>query len=235
MDEIKVPMAVGQRGLVLRDLDDYWRFATAVSKSGLAPYGFNKPEQVLVAVQTGAELGMSPMQSLQGLVVIKGKVSMYGDTARALVEADPVCEYISDNLNELTGQTVFEDSTMAWVEAKRKGRPQTVKRSFSVGDAKLAGLWGKVGKKTGEPTPWVTYPGRMLYYRALGFCLRDAFPDVLKGIKTAEELRDYPQGASRVHTASVQAVSEWADDITERKKDDGTDETESGVSDSGTG
>jgi hypothetical protein len=32
----------------------------------------------------------------------------------------------------------------------------------------------------------------MLRYRALGFVLRDAFPDVLKGVKTVEELQDYP-------------------------------------------
>jgi hypothetical protein len=32
----------------------------------------------------------------------------------------------------------------------------------------------------------------MIYYRALGFALRDAFPHVLKGIKTTEELQDYP-------------------------------------------
>ena len=29
--------------------------------------------------------------------------------------------------------------------------------------------------------------------RARGFCFRDAFADVLKGLKTVEEVRDYPQ------------------------------------------
>jgi len=32
----------------------------------------------------------------------------------------------------------------------------------------------------------------MCYYRALGFGLRDEFSDILKGIKTVEELSDYP-------------------------------------------
>jgi hypothetical protein len=57
--------------------------------------------------------------------------------------------------------------------------------SFSVSDAKRAGLWGKSG-------PWANYPERMLKYRARGFCLRDAFPDVLKGLITIEEANDYP-------------------------------------------
>jgi hypothetical protein len=56
---------------------------------------------------------------------------------------------------------------------------------FSVADAKRAGLWGKSG-------PWTQYPRRMLQLRARGFALRDAFPDVLKGLVTAEEAQDYP-------------------------------------------
>ncbi len=36
------------------------------------------------------------------------------------------------------------------------------------------------------------YPKRMLQLRARGFALRDAFPDVLKGLVTAEEAQDYP-------------------------------------------
>jgi hypothetical protein len=56
---------------------------------------------------------------------------------------------------------------------------------FTVADAKKAGLWGKTG-------PWTQYPKRMLQMRARGFALRDAFPDVLKGLVTAEEAQDYP-------------------------------------------
>jgi hypothetical protein len=56
---------------------------------------------------------------------------------------------------------------------------------FSVADAVRAGLWGKSG-------PWTQYPKRMLQLRARGFALRDAFPDVLKGLVTAEEAQDYP-------------------------------------------
>jgi hypothetical protein len=59
---------------------------------------------------------------------------------------------------------------------------------FSVEDAKRAGLWGKQG-------PWSAYPKRMMQMRARGFALRDAFPDVLKGLITAEEAQDYPDEA----------------------------------------
>lgn len=74
---------------------------------------------------------------------------------------------------------------VATCEAKRRGYPQATTVHFSVVDAKKAGLWGKSG-------PWTQYPKRMLQLRARGFALRDAFPDVLKGLVTAEEAQDYP-------------------------------------------
>jgi hypothetical protein len=78
--------------------------------------------------------------------------------------------------------------------AKRRGRkPVTAK--FSVDDAKRAGLWGKQG-------PWTQYPKRMLQMRARGFALRDAFPDVLKGLITSEEAMDFPVDKP-AYTASV--------------------------------
>jgi hypothetical protein len=74
--------------------------------------------------------------------------------------------------------------------AKRKGRtPVTAK--FSVEDAKRAGLWAKQG-------PWSAYPKRMLQMRARGFALRDAFPDVLKGMITAEEAIDEQEDLSQI-------------------------------------
>jgi hypothetical protein len=65
---------------------------------------------------------------------------------------------------------------------KRKGEPD-VHSSFSVSDAKRAGLWGKQG-------PWSQYPKRMLQLRARAFALRDAFPDALRGLASAEEEQD---------------------------------------------
>jgi hypothetical protein len=76
------------------------------------------------------------------------------------------------------------DDACACCMVRRKGRTSQVTR-FSVADAKRAKLWGKAG-------PWTEYPQRMLRFRALGFRLNDTFPDVLKGLKTVEELRDYP-------------------------------------------
>jgi hypothetical protein len=119
------------------------------------------------------------MQALQNIAVINGKPSVYGDAAMALVQASSVCEGIEETIEaEGTGNPI------AICIANRKGRKPVIAK-FSVEDAKRAGLWGKQG-------PWTAYPKRMLQMRARGFALRDAFPDVLKGLITAEEAQDYP-------------------------------------------
>jgi hypothetical protein len=178
--------SASERGLQLRSLDDMIKFARIVVNSGLAPASFDTPDKVVIALVTGSELGISAVQSLQGLTVTKGRIGIMGDLALALCEATPECEDVKE---EWSGTPMADDWTCT-VTVKRRGRePRT--GSFSVQEARIAGLWGKK-TKLGEPTPWCTYPKRMLRYRALGFALRDAFPHVLKGIKTTEELQDYP-------------------------------------------
>lgn len=169
------------RGFTPQTLTEAMEFSERLAKSQMVPRNYqNKPEDVLVAVQWGLEIGLAPMQALQNISVINGKPSVYGDAALALVQASPVCEDVQEYV-EGEGTT----NPVAVCIAIRKGRkPVTVK--FSVEDARRAGLWGKQG-------PWTQYPKRMLQMRARGFALRDAFPDVLKGLITSEEAQDYPQ------------------------------------------
>ena len=169
------------RGLALASFDDAFRFATMVAKSEFAPKDFRgKPESCLLAIQHGSEIGLSPMQSLQNIACINGRPAIWGDAALALCLASPVCDGIHETM-EGDG-----DNMTAVCQTSRKGKDANVVGRFSVADAKRAGLWGKSG-------PWTQYPKRMLQLRARGFALRDAFPDVLKGLVTAEEAQDYPQ------------------------------------------
>lgn len=175
-----------QRGFAPTTMTEAIQFSEMLSGSSMVPKAYQgKPQDVLVCVQWGYEMGLAPMQALQNIAVINGKPSVYGDAMMALVQASPVCEDIEEYIeNEGTPNPV------AVCMAKRKGRKPVVAK-FSVEDAKRAGLWGKGG-------PWTAYPKRMLQMRARGFALRDAFPDVLKGMITAEEAQDYPDEAKPV-------------------------------------
>lgn len=168
------------KGFAPATLTEAVQFSEMLASSTMVPKAYQgKPQDVLVCVQWGYEMGLAPMQALQNIAVINGKPSVYGDAAMALVQASHVCEDVEEFFeNEGTPNPV------AVCVAKRKGRKPVVAK-FSVEDAKRAGLWGKQG-------PWQAYPKRMMQMRARGFALRDAFPDVLKGLITAEEAQDYP-------------------------------------------
>jgi hypothetical protein len=119
------------------------------------------------------------MQALQSIAVVNGRPSVFGDAALAVCKASPVCEFVDEGIDG------DGESMAAMCIAKRRGYEKATVVRFSVSDAKKAGLWGKAG-------PWSQYPKRMLQMRARGFALRDAFPDVLRGLVTAEEAQDYP-------------------------------------------
>jgi RecT family len=172
-----------RQGFAPATITEAMEFSKMLSESAMVPRAYQgKPQDIMVCVQWGYEIGLAPMQALQNIAVINGKPSVYGDAAMALVQASPVCEDIEEYFE---GEGT--PNPIAVCVAKRKGRKPVVAK-FSVEDAKRAGLWGKQG-------PWTAYPKRMMQMRARGFALRDAFPDVLKGLITAEEAQDYPDEA----------------------------------------
>lgn len=170
--------------LAPKNMGEAMEFSKMLAKSSMVPASFkNKPEDIVVAVAWGYEVGLSPMQALQNIAVINGKPSIYGDAALALAQGNP--EY-AGHKEWTTGEG---DRMVAHCLFKRVRHGQTIEteRTFSVADAKAARLWGK-------PGPWQQYPARMLQMRARGFALRDAFADALRGVITAEEARDITAG-----------------------------------------
>jgi hypothetical protein len=179
------------QGFAPTSITEAIKFSEMLAKSNMVPRAYQgKPEDILVCVQWGYEIGLAPMQALQNIAVINGKPSVYGDAAMALVLASPVCEGIEESIED-----EGTPNPVAVCIARRRGRAPVESR-FSVEDAKRAGLWGKQG-------PWTAYPKRMLAMRARGFAIRDCFADVLKGLITAEEAQDYP---SDKPTAKVMAM-----------------------------
>jgi hypothetical protein len=157
--------------------------AKMMAKSAMVPAAFkNKPEDILIAMQMGAEVGLAPMAAIQNIAVINGRPSLWGDAALGVVQVHPEYEWHKE------GWEGEGDARKAWFQIKRKGQ-ETHTTQFSVLQAKKASLWGKAG-------PWQTYPDRMLQMRARGFGLRDKFADALRGLHIAEEAMDIPQDVS---------------------------------------
>jgi len=172
---------IGRQGIELRDMTDLWSFAQKAVASGFCPQGIDTPEKALIALQIALEVGLTPMQGLQGTAVINKRPSLYGDVAKGICLASPLCEYIESN--PIEGKSKFDDDYGWYCKAKRRDNPDAVLRIFTIKDAKLANLFpGKV------PSPWALYTDRMLMWRAQSWAMRDAFADVLRGISIKEDI-----------------------------------------------
>lgn len=180
-DDPAIP--VRTEGLALQQADPTFqryeiakRIAHTLAMSSLVPEDYQRrPADCFVAINMGAEIGMEPFQAIQSIAVIDGKPCLYGDGLIGVVRASPKCEWIEETINQ--------EGTSATCTTQRKGDRSPVSATYTIADADQAGLTSKYN--------WKKYPKRMLQMRARAFCLRDAYPDVLKGLGVVEEMLDH--------------------------------------------
>lgn len=192
MNEITIQNA--QRGELLpapKSTAEAMELAKTLASSQLIPKAFQqRPGDVFVAMMWSHSLGIPIVQGLQGIAVINGKPSLYGDALLAVCMGSG---QMADIEETVTGNA---DNLTATCKVTRRGKPTPVVSTFSIADARAAGLLGK-------PGPWKQYTSRMLKMRARAFALRDAFPDVLSGIASAEEMQDVEGTATEKATENV--------------------------------
>lgn len=160
--------------IVPTTIEEVFRLATAIAKSGMAPRDMATAEKLTVAILHGLEVGIPPMMAVNKIAVINGRPTLWGDALPALLLSRGF------RINE-----EFETGPAGRAAICTVVRPNgnSFMRTFSEADAKTAGLWGK-------PGPWKQYPDRMLQMRARGLASRDGAADVLNGLYIAEEIQD---------------------------------------------
>ncbi len=183
-------------------IDEVYRLATMAFKSGMlkplkSGYGDNAVEEPAEAtlargtmiMMQGMEIGVPPMQSVQLLAMINGRITAHSEAVPGILWAKGF------KLREWFTGTEMADDWTAHCEVTRP-TGEKIERKFSVLDAKTAGLWDRSPTKTayGKTKPndsaWFRYPQRMLKARALGFAGKDGGSDALKGIQVREEAED---------------------------------------------
>lgn len=186
------------------------------ANSNMVPSAYrDEPGNVMVAMAAGLPLGLSPLACLQSVAVINGKPTLYGDAPIAQVLAHPSLHEIKE-----THGGSIKGGDREWsitiTRTMSGGNKQSVCRTFSIDDAKRAGLWGKTG-------PWSSYPDRMLFNRARAFAVRDSFADVLQGVQLmADNTEEVKKAEATVVSAPpvtlVDEVSTLAPDKQEEVK-----------------
>lgn len=126
---------------------------------------------IVAAIMYGDELGLGPMQALAKISVIEGRPTLSAEAQRALILAD--------------GHELWVDeatATKVTVSGRRVGSERTSSVTWTLDDAKRAGLAGR--------TNWRSYPRQMLQARATAELARLIFADVIGGLAATEELED---------------------------------------------
>lgn len=164
-------------------------------------------------IMQGMELGIPPMQAVQLLAMINGRIVAHSEAVPGLLLSNGF------KLSETWSGVPMADDWTCTIELTRPDG-QKFKGSFSVTDAKQAQLWDQSPTKTsfGKTKPndaaWFRYPQRMLKARALGFVGKDGGADALKGLMVREEMEDMIRAEqARDITPTRQIALEIPDDI----------------------
>lgn len=152
------------------------RVAHTLANSNLVPDSYRgRPNDVFVAINMGAEVGLGAFAAVQSIAVIEGKPCLYGDGLIGVVRASQKCQWIEESLDW--------DNKTATCRTQRQGDPNPIESSYSLDDAVQAGISTR--------NNWQKHTKRMLQMRARAYCLRDAYPDLLKGLGVVEEMQDH--------------------------------------------
>lgn len=174
--------------IVAQNMAEAWQLSQLMFGSGIVPKSFENAKQVMLAIQMGADLGFTPTQALANIAVINGKPSVFGDGLTAIARR------AGNTMKEWSTGDIEKGDYTAHCKITRADTGEEIERSFSISDARRAGLWvsdpvnGKFEKQ--HSTPWYKYPKRMMMWRARGWAVRDGLADQMYGLAIAEEQQD---------------------------------------------
>jgi hypothetical protein len=172
------PLAEAGFTFLPKSYEELWSYAKEVSNTDFVPRALRgQPGAVLAAWQTGKEVGLPPMASLQSIAIINGRPSIHSNGYWALLTSHPLCEWFKETPPDEALQQGFGECTI-----KRKGNPHVITRRFTMEEAKTAQLLGKDN--------WKNYPGDMLQNRARHRAGDDAIPEACQGLLPSDIARD---------------------------------------------
>jgi hypothetical protein len=165
-------------------IDEAWRLAQYIASSDLVPKAYkDRPQDIIIAIKKGKEVGLPAMAAIHNIVVMNGRPELWGEGLMGVIVASPFYRdhdefYLvgGERREFLLSADLTADDTTAVTTFWRSDNPRPKTATYSIANAKKAGLWTKQG-------PWQSNPDRMLRYRARGFAAGDCFADVLTGVQ----------------------------------------------------
>ena len=157
-------------------LSEQISIAEALAPSDIIPASYQgKPANIVVAMEFGQSMGLSPAESLYRINVIKGKPTMSAELVAAQVRK-------AGHKLRISKDVAHNSVTCTIVRADDPDHPFTVTR-----DATWAKQMGLTSKDNYQKQPLT-----MLTWRAITACAREACPEALFGAGyTPDEMHDF--------------------------------------------
>lgn len=189
--------------------DKAWNFCNKISRSNLIPESIRSTAtadhtaEVYLMMLTGKELGFTFMQTLSALYILPGATqpALYTKAKRALVlRAGGVFEKEDWDQKTLRATVVINRNGQRIERSFGADEALSMRKAFKTPDGVIHGA---VTAK-GAPTPWAQDFRGMCMTRAVARACDAAYPDVLLGLPSVEEIKD----AQTYGDAPVQTVVE---------------------------
>ena len=136
-------------------------------------HAHRNPADVLFVILVGESLGLNAATALMNIYNVNGMPTMKADLKLALAKRHP--EYAGCEIDSNTERCIVKMK-----RRKENGTEEAITSTFTIEDAKRAGLFPKKDN-------WRNYPQRMLNARAISYAVNDLFPDIVFGMLSSEE------------------------------------------------
>lgn len=175
---------------IIPDVSKLEKLSTYLFKSGMFP-AVKNAHQALTMIEYGRELGIKPVQALQTMAVIKGKLCIESKAMLAMAVQ-----------KGLKFKALKHDEKICQIEFKRNGfEPHT--ETFTFEDARRAEL--------AEKDNYKHWPKQMNFWRCVANGIRAYASDLALGLYTKEEIENAP-------TLEAQAIPGGMAEIAEMKE-----------------
>lgn len=161
-----VPTPTPGFSYITANLQERAAYIARIAPSTIIPTAYrSNPSNAFVAAETGAALGLEPLQALASIAVINGRATLSSDLMAAVIRRAGHTLRIVENSPESVTATLIraDDKTFKFEVTWDKDK------------AVKAGLWGQRG-------PWSQYPAQMLRARAITEVARQGASEVLMGM-----------------------------------------------------
>lgn len=155
-------------------VEDVWRMAQAVARSGL--FGMKSPEEAMALMLIAQAEGQHPAVAARDYHIVEGKPSLKADAmlARFIQAGGKVkwSAYTDEKVEATFSHPQGGEVTLDW----------TIERATKITSK---------GKKITDKDNWRNYPRQMLRARVISEGIRTVYPGVAVGVYTPEEVEDF--------------------------------------------